>query len=56
MLEVHNKKLRKKIHDKKVKGSTARLNLSDMSELSMKLELHANGGSDVMTTQEDLLN
>jgi len=56
MLEVHNKKLRKKIHDKKVKGGTARLNLGDMSELSMKLELHASGGSDVMTTQEDLLN
>lgn len=57
LLEVHNKKLRKKIHDKRVKGGTARLNLGDMSELSMKLELHASGGSgDAMTTQEDLLN
>lgn len=54
-LEVHNKKLRKKIHDKRVKGGTARINLGDMSELSMKLELHASGG-DNLTTQEDLLN
>lgn len=55
MLEVHNKKLRKKIHDKRVKGGTARLNLGDMSELSMKLELHASDGNN-LTTQEDLLN
>jgi hypothetical protein len=53
MLEVHNKRLRRKIA--KHKGNVSAR--GGLSELSMRLELTANqlNGGDMLSTNEDLL-
>jgi hypothetical protein len=58
LLEIHNKKLRRKIARQSVikKGSTQRNLQKQLNDLSSKLEIQDLGKDSLMTTQEDLLS